>query len=138
MSDWKTRKRNPGRGQHFRGDSSSGTTIKDVTREQARNQYLNSLLKETTTYDINEIVARIRSEGRSTITSVNKAEKEVQAAEKILTMAQGKIDVINAILEILNEIKSSGRTRIGDSELKSIVRQVTSEAGIPASVLDQV
>jgi hypothetical protein len=104
----------------------------------AEQHYLKELLKEGTTYDINEIIARMRGEGRSTMTSVNEATKDVREAEKILAMAQGKIDVLNAVLETLDQIKASGRTRIGDSELKSIVRQATVDAGVPPSVLDKV
>ena len=133
---WKSRKDD---GRHFRGDSSSGgATVKDVMQEQTKSQYLKELLKEGTTYDINEIISRMRGEGRSTITSVNAAEKDVREAEKILAMAQGKIDVLNNVLEILDQIKASGRTRIGDSELKSILRKAIVDAGVPPSILDKV
>lgn len=131
---WKSRKSGPQRGQHFPVDSSNPSTVKDM----AEQHYLKELLKEGTTYDINEIIARMRGEGRSTMTSVNEATKDVREAEKILAMAQGKIDVLNAVLETLDQIKASGRTRIGDSELKSIVRQATVDAGVPPSVLDKV
>lgn len=132
--DWKSRKSGPQRGQHFPVDSSSPTTVKDV----AEQHYLKELLREATTYDINEIITRMRGEGRSAVSSATRASKDVQEAEKILAMSEGKIEVINAILEVLEQFKASGRTRIGDSELKAIVRREIGESGLPPSVLDKV
>jgi len=136
MPKWKSRKDN---GRHFLADSSSGgATVKDVIQEQTKSQYLKELMKEGTTYDINEIITRMRGEGRSAVSSGSRAAKDVEEAEKILAMAQGKIDVITAILDTLEQIKATGRTRIGDSELKSIVRQISFDLGVPPSVLDKV
>jgi hypothetical protein len=133
---WKSRKDD---GRHFIGDSSSGgATVKDVMQEQTKSQYLKEIMKEGTTYDINEIITRMRGEGRSAVSSAGRASKDVQEAEKILAMAEGKIEVINAILEVLSQVKASGRTRIGDSELKAIVRQELGKSGLPPSVLDKV
>jgi hypothetical protein len=128
---WKSRKDN---GRHFQTEGSNPSTVRDM----AQKQYFKELLTEGTTYDINEIISKMRGEGRSTISSVNKAQKELDKAEEILGLAQGKIEAINTILETLDQIKSSGRTRIGDSELKAIVRRALTETGVPPSVLDKV
>jgi septation ring formation regulator EzrA len=130
---WKSRKRNPGRGQHFQTEGNP-TTVKDM----AQKEYFKEILKEGTTYDINEIISKMRGQGRSTMSNVNSAQKELDKAEEILALAQGKIEVINSVLETLDEIKASGRTRIGDSELKNILRHAIMDAGLPPSVLDKV
>lgn len=128
---WRTRKRGRGDqpGLHFRTGRATGHLPTDVMRHR----YLEAIVKETKTHDINDVATKLGRQGRSLAGEMRKTEQALAKAERRRGLTGAKIEVVKRVLGVLKEMKSAGRTRVGDSELKHILRTTMQELKVPAS-----
>jgi len=121
---WKTRKRGKGRqiGSKF------PVTTPPIHRQVIlRDRYLRALLTEAKTHDINSTMDNLKAEA-------NKLSRELHEAERSQYSSEAKLKVIEEVLGILEDMRKEGRTRVGDSELKAIIRSVAESKKIPPQI----
>jgi hypothetical protein len=100
-------------------------------REQFRKErFVESLVRDSTTHDINATIERFVKEGRELKTTYQEVDRE-------RAIAEGKMAAARKVIGVLEQMKASGRTRIGDSELKLLLRNVLQELGLPATIFDE-
>lgn len=90
-------------------------------------ELLKSLLKETRTHDVRSVMQRLNVEGRRLTSDYKEAAAEVAEASAEATIAEQRMKVIGKVLEVLERIYEAGRTRVGDSELKGVIRSVMAD-----------
>jgi hypothetical protein len=103
----------------------------DPRRDLAKEQYLQGLLRESKTYDIAGVLSRFNSEGRASQKVFIEAEKDVQAATQEAQRERARMQVIRDIMTVLQHAQKSGRTRVGDSELRYLARSTLQKYGLP-------
>lgn len=120
---WKSRHRD---GQPFYSPEDPKIAARRRAIQQGR--HLPRLLAETETYDINTTMQNLASDARQ-------HKRELQKAERQGSIADAKLQLIDEVLRTLEEIRRTGRTRIGDSELKQIIRNTARNLKIPPQAL---
>lgn len=110
-----------------RGSSGQRGLVFPVRRSQRNgDKYVSELLREKQTHDVNTVIQNLNSQGRELT-------REKQGAERDLAIADAKAQVLAQVINVLYQIRESGRTRVGDSELKAIMNSVMRESGVPPS-----
>lgn len=102
----------------------------DPRRDVVKEAYLQSLIRETRTHDINEIWTRLDSEAKVIVKDLRETESIAESSQREARKDRAKLDVITEVIAIMKRIQSTGRTRVGESELKTIVSQVMRNKGI--------
>lgn len=112
------------------------STLNPRQLQRTREKFMRDYLAETETHDLSEVMTKLRAEAREAIQKQQSQQKQLEKAENIVNLASGKLEAISQILAILDSIVKSGRTRIGDSELKHIIRTTLRELELPPSALE--
>jgi len=95
-----------------------------------REKFLENLVRDSSSHDINATIEKFVKEGRE-------MKGDFQEAERGRAVSEGKMAASRKVIEILEEMKASGRTRIGDSELRLILRNVLQELRLPATIFEE-
>jgi hypothetical protein len=95
-----------------------------------REKFLENLVRDSSSHDINGTIEKFVKEGRE-------MRGDFQEAERERAVSEGKMAASRKVIEVLEEMKASGRTRIGDSELRLILRNVLQELRLPATIFEE-
>jgi len=125
--DWRTRKRGTGNqpGSHFLSTTVTGDLKRDVIKER----YLRKLMQESKTHDVSATKEKILGEGKALATDLRNLRNNMQKDRQNEAEVIAKLDIIKNTLEALDSLAKHGMTRIGDSELKHIIRSIVREKG---------
>jgi len=135
LSEFRTRRRGSPRqrGLRFPVDKASEAGQRQV---QARERYLATLLKEGRGYDLNDVRRRLDGEAREATSALRKLAEEFRVMTQEAEALKRKIAVIENVLAALGQMQAAGRTRVGESDLKYLLRDAMGREGVDSQTLD--
>lgn len=118
---WRGRKK----GAVFKSNAPTERTVQDF-------------LREGRTHDINSTITDLKQQGTTFVKELRKIETDRAKAESEATQLKEAAGAIESIVETLEKIRASGRTRIGNSELRNIIRSVMEERKLSPSAFGSI
>lgn len=96
----------------------------NIQHDVGKERYLETIVRESKTHDLNTVIRKLTSDALALTRELRATHREKEKALKVLTVEGTKLLALQEALEALSKVKESGRTRIGDSEMKVMMRKI--------------
>lgn len=106
--------------------------------EKPAERTVQDFLREGRTHDINNTITDLKQQGTTFVKKLRNIETARVKTENEATQLEEAVGAIESIVETLEKIRASGRTRVGDSELRKIIRSVMEERKLSPSVFGSI